>query len=201
MPGVIADAQRPLRADARRNRDAILAAAHEVFAEFGREAQIDDVAKRANVGVGTVYRHFPTKEQLLEALAAEQFTAVAQLAREAVDRDDAWEAFCDLLTQAAERLSSDRALSEVIAMAPDAMASVCAAREDLRASAAILLRRAQEAGQVRPDVSADDVPMLMCGVGSAMHSGVAAQGAWRRHLRIVLDGLRADAATEPLPGV
>ena len=83
-------AERPLRADARRNRERILKAARAVFAEQGTHSQIDDVARRAKVGVGTVYRHFPTKEALLEALLRERFEEIAGYAREALQRADAW---------------------------------------------------------------------------------------------------------------
>ena len=83
------------RADARRNRERVLAAARAQFAANGLEAQIDDIARAADVGVGTVYRHFPTKEALLQALAADRFTRLAEWAREALEAPDAWQGFCD----------------------------------------------------------------------------------------------------------
>ena len=107
---VIPVAGKPQRADARRNRERILKAAREVFAEQGMHSQIDDVAKRAKVGVGTVYRHFPTKEALLEALVRERFEEIAGYAREALEREDAWEGFCELIWRAAERNAEDLAL-------------------------------------------------------------------------------------------
>ena len=85
-------ADRPLRADARRNRERVIAAARAVFAEHGRDAQMDDVARRAGVGVGTVYRHFPTKEALLVALALDAFERVVAEARRALENPDPWEA-------------------------------------------------------------------------------------------------------------
>src|SRR3954451_3064354 len=88
---------RPLRADARRNRERILKAARAVFADKGIDAQIDDVAKRAKVGVGTVYRHFPTKEALRDALVRERFEEIAGYAREALEREDAWDGFCEMI--------------------------------------------------------------------------------------------------------
>src|SRR3954454_9994861 len=91
-------AGRPLRADARRNRERVLTAAREVFAEHGREAQMDDVARRAAVGVGTVYRHFPTKEALIDALVAEAFERLLGVAKEQARRDDnAWDALVTTL--------------------------------------------------------------------------------------------------------
>ena len=93
---------RPLRADARRNRERVLKAARAVFSARGRDAHLEDVARRAKVGVGTVYRHFPTKEALLEALAREQFELITEWAREAQDAPDAWEALQALLWRGAE---------------------------------------------------------------------------------------------------
>src|SRR6201991_4974801 len=88
---------KPLRADARRNRERVLTAARAAFAEHGREAQMDDVARRAGVGVGTVYRHFPTKEALVNALALDLFEKLVQGAREALAIEDPWEAFTQAL--------------------------------------------------------------------------------------------------------
>src|SRR3954466_946340 len=104
-------AQRPLRADARRNRERVLCAARAVFAAQGHEAQMDDVARQAEVGVGTVYRHFPTKEALIEALALEAFGRVAAQAKAALELDDPWEALTQTLWAGAEILAGDRALS------------------------------------------------------------------------------------------
>src|SRR5213593_3762177 len=93
--------ERALRADARRNREAVLAAAKKLFADQGLDAQMPDVAKAAKVGVGTVYRHFPTKDDLIAALAAERFERLAEKAREGIDGDDAWEGLCDFIRFAA----------------------------------------------------------------------------------------------------
>src|SRR5919197_6626891 len=98
-----------LRADARRNRERILAAAKEVFGEKGEDAQMDDVARRAGVGVGTVYRHFPTKEALVHALTDEQFNVIAAHARETLELADPWEAFERTLWFAGEKTAGDRA--------------------------------------------------------------------------------------------
>src|SRR3954471_2755425 len=106
---------KPLRADARRNRERILKAARAVFADKGVDAQIDDVAKRAKVGVGTVYRHFPTKEALRDALVRERFEEIAGYAREALEREDAWDGFCEMIWRAAERNAVDRAFCEIVA--------------------------------------------------------------------------------------
>ena len=108
-------AERGLRADARRNRRKVIDAAHARFAEHGPGAQIDDIARDAGVGVGTVYRHFPTKEALLEALAAGQVRQLTAWAHEALAAGDAWEAFCAYLRRVGELHATDRMLSDVVA--------------------------------------------------------------------------------------
>jgi AcrR family transcriptional regulator len=191
--------ERPLRADARRNRQKVLAAARAVFAEHGREAQMDDVARRAEVGVGTVYRHFPTKEALIEALMVDSFQAIAAQATAALEIEDPWEAFTSVLWRGAEIMAADRALSEVFASIPGAMEQAMPTVEGLQESMARIMARAQAAGVLREDAVIDDIPMLMCGIGSATRKEHRCATPWRRHLTIVLDGLRASSASEPLP--
>ena len=190
--------QRPLRADARRNRERVLTAARAVFAEQGRDAQMDDVARRADVGVGTVYRHFPTKDALLNALSDELFALVAAHARTLVDNDDAWEAFLEAMWFGGEKTAGDRAFTEIMAASSDLPRS-CPGKEDLIVTIGGLMERAKAQGRMRPDVVVDDIPLLMCGVGSASGMPHPAPGAWRRHLAIILDGMRAEAASGPLP--
>jgi AcrR family transcriptional regulator len=199
MSHLAAAEERPLRADARRNREKVLAAARAVFSEHGREAQMDDVARRAGVGVGTVYRHFPTKEALIEALMVDAFQTIADAARRALDIEDPWEAFSTVLWSGAETMSADRALSEVFASIPGGMESAMPTIGGLTESMETIMRRAQDAGVLRPDALIDDIPMLMCGIGSATKKEHRCEGAWRRHLSIVLDGLRAASAESKLP--
>jgi len=191
-------ADKPLRADARRNREKVLKAARAVFAEQGREAQMDDVARRANVGVGTVYRHFPTKEALMQALSDELFDVVADYAIRALDRDDAWEAFLDVMWFGGGKTAGDRAFSEIMAAQGGKAPRQCPGQASLVVTVGELMRRAQAAAQMRPDAMIDDVPLLMCGVVNASGMEHPCPDAWRRHLGIVLDGLRAEAATGPL---
>jgi len=199
MSHLAASVERPLRADARRNREKVLAAARAVFSEHGREAQMDDVASRAGVGVGTVYRHFPTKEALIEALMVDAFRSIAAEAKRALDIEDPWEAFTAVLWHGAETMSADRALSEVFASIPGAMESAMPTIEGLTESMETIMGRAKASGALRPDAIIDDIPMLMCGIGSATKKEHRCEGAWRRHLSIVLDGLRASSAGAPLP--
>jgi AcrR family transcriptional regulator len=179
---------KPLRADARRNRERVLKAARAVFAVQGIDAQIDDVAKRAKVGVGTVYRHFPTKEALLEAIVRERFEEIAVYAREALEREDAWEAFCELARRSAERNAGDRAFNEIMASTDQTRVVEATG---LAASTIELMERAKAQGKLRGDAGLVDVKIMMCGAGSVMHSMESVPDGWRRYLTLMLDGLRA----------
>src|SRR6266487_3217645 len=112
---------RTLRADARRNREAVIAAAKVLFADQGLDAQMPDVAKAAKVGVGTVYRHFQTKDDLIAALVAERFERLAQKAREGLESGDAWQGICDFIRFSAQIQADDRGLCEVMGSRPELM--------------------------------------------------------------------------------
>lgn len=188
---------RPLRADARRNRERVLEAARAVFADSGHEAQMDEIARRAEVGVGTVYRHFPTKEALLAALMEDSFARIAANARAALDEPDPWKAFSSTLWFGAELLAANRGLTESLVAQP--ADCVMEHEAELHETMSELIGRAQAAGVLRADMVVDDVPMLMCGVGAAFRKPHGCAESWRRHLAIVLDGLRAPAASAALP--
>jgi AcrR family transcriptional regulator len=190
-------AEKPLRADARRNREKVLAAARAVFSEQGVDAQMDDVARRADVGVGTVYRHFPNKDALLQALTEELFDVIAAHARELLEHEDPWEAFKEALWFGAEKTAGDRAFSEIVAAHKKAL-TTCRGQEDLTITVGELMRRCIAEGRMRPDVVIDDIPLVMCGVGSASAMPHPMPEAWRRHLGIVLDGFRAEAVSTAL---
>jgi AcrR family transcriptional regulator len=187
IPSGTACPEKPLRADARRNRERILRAARSVFADQGHDAQIDDVAKRAKVGVGTVYRHFPTKEALLDALVRERFEEIAGYALEALEREDAWEGFTELIWRASERNAIDRAFCEVLAFED---CSRIVEETGLAASTDLLMERAKAQGSLRADATQMDIPVLMTGCGSVMRAHPEPE-MWRRYLTIMLDGLRA----------
>ena len=186
-----AEAGRQLRADARRNRERILESARAVFAECGAEAQMDDVAARAGVGVGTVYRHFPTKDALMEELIRQKFRLFAERAREALDSDEEpFEALVGLLRRNAETAADDAATQLAIAGAGEqSWNRTQPERDELLARTDELITRARRAGTIRSDIEATDIAMLMCGVCSAM--GVTVEGFdWERHLDLVVDMLR-----------
>lgn len=192
--------ERHLRADARRNRDRVLKAARAVFSEHGREAQMQDIARRARVGVGTVYRHFPTKDALLEALIVDRFVALTADARAALDDSDPWEAFTGFMWRAGELQADDRSLSELLSdRACGSSAAAAAMRDELLDAVGQLLERAREAGQVRPGIVPVDAAMIACSIGPATRTPGCTETSWQRYLAIMLDGLRASAASGPLP--
>jgi AcrR family transcriptional regulator len=180
-----------LRADARRNREAVLAAAKKLFADQGLDAQIPDVAKAAKVGVGTVYRHFPTKEDLIAALAAEHFERLAQKARECLEMADAWEGIAGFIRFSTQIQADDRGLCEVTGSRPDLM-NTAALGTGLPELCDRLVKRAQRSGKLRRDLAWEDIPMIACGLGRSTYATMGpATGRWPRLVEIVLDGLRA----------
>lgn len=188
-------AERSLRADAARNRTAIVRAARKVFAKYGREAQMDDVARRAKVGVGTLYRHFPTKEALLAALAEDRFRQLAEFAQDSLTVQDPWDAIVDFTNRVAALQASDRALSQILVARPDLMGAAACERGDLIEAIEQLIERGKAAGVVRPDARAWDIPMAMCSLAVV---GGPPNSSWERMLALILDGLRAPGRT-PLP--
>jgi AcrR family transcriptional regulator len=183
--------ERALRADARRNREAVIAAAKKLFADQGLDAQMPDVAKAAKVGVGTVYRHFPTKDDLIAALVAERFERLAQKAREDLEMEDPWEGICDFIRYSAQIQADDRGLCEVMGSRPEVMhaASLAAGLPGLCER---LVRRAQRSGELRGDLDWQDIPMIACGLGRITQATAGpATGRWPRLVEIILDGLRA----------
>lgn len=188
--------ERVLRADARRNREAVIAAAKELFADQGLDAQMPDVAKAAKVGVGTVYRHFPTKDDLIAALAAERFERLAEKAREGIEAEDPWEGLCDFIRFAAQLQADDRGLCEVMGSRPEVM-NESAFAVGLDALCDKLVKRAQRSGDLRRDLVWEDIPMIACGLGRITPAEMGpATGRWPRLVEIILDGLRAPGSSK-----
>lgn len=187
-------APRRLRADAARNRAKVLDAARAAFAAHGSSAQIEEIARDAGVGVGTVYRHFPTKQALAEALVEERFERVLAYQRELLDEPDPWRAIERSFEFCAQSQERDRALAGVLATLAGDAGTPAGPRAhqhaDLMAAIEQMLERARAAGAIRPDLRAADMPPLYCGLASVVQAGVA---DWRRYLVLLLDGLRARA--------
>jgi AcrR family transcriptional regulator len=184
-----------MRSDARRNHERILEAAMAVFAEDASEAQIDDIARRAGVGVGTVYRHFPTKDALLAELIRLKLTGLRDRARRKLaEGGDPWEAFVGFLREQAEVVAKDAAQQQLIwVYTEESRSRTAPLREEVGEAVGELIRRAQEAGAVRPDLEVDDVRTFMCGLGAiiAADSRGVMPFDWRRQLEFMLDGIRA----------
>jgi AcrR family transcriptional regulator len=186
-----AGTERVLRADARRNREAVLAAAKRLFADRGLDVQMPDVARSANVGVGTVYRHFATKEELIGALVAERFERLAQKANEALELEDEWQGVSEFIRFTAQIQADDRALCEVMGSRPEMM-DTAARAAGLPELCDRLVKRAQRSGELRRDLTWEDIPMIACGLGQIIHATVGpATGRWPRLVEIMLDGLKA----------
>src|SRR3954451_19049097 len=184
--------EREPRSDARRNRKRVIKAARECMAHDGLDAQMEEIARRAKVGVGTVYRHFKTKDDLVDALAAERFERLRDLAHEALATDDPWHAFEQFMRASARIQTDDRALSEVLTSRPDTMRRAAEA-VDILGLVGEILGRAQAAGVVREDAHAHDVPMIMCALAGTFRNPHADPD---RYIGITLDGLRPRGATE-----
>jgi AcrR family transcriptional regulator len=191
----VAPAVAHMRADARRNRERILEAARGTFSEHGSEAQMDEIARRAGVGVGTLYRHFPTKDALVGELVRIKLADFAMRARAKFEEDERpWESFADVLREQAEIAARDASQHHMIfALTQEAVERALPTITELTAAMQALLDRAKAAGVIREDVVVEDVRTLMCGLGSIMAAdalGVMPYD-WRRHLEFVLAGMRA----------
>ena len=177
-----AAAGRPLRADAARNREKVLHAAREAFAESGYGVPLDEIAARAGVGPGTVYRHFPAKEALFEAVVAARITDLVSDARARADADDPGEAFFGFLARIAAEAAAKRDL-------PDAISIAGSLREDLFAALDLLLRRAQQAGAVRDGIKTSDLIVLLKGIFAGL-AGSTDPALHERVFAVLADGLR-----------
>ena len=205
-PAACAHAERRLRADAARNRAAIVAVARDVFAEHGLEAPLEAIAARAGVGIATLYRRFPTREKLVAAALVEKVAEYAEAARQALAVPDPWDGFAGFVERICELQASDRGLSDLLSMTLSADEEV----EELRRTANDLLimviDRAKAAGALREDFVGEDLVLLLIATAAVMHVTRAdAPDAWRRFVALALDAFRSQAspplseATLPAP--
>ncbi len=191
--------ERPLRRDAQANRERIVAAARAVFAAGGIEAPVEEIARAAGVGMGTLYRRFPTKEDLVDAVLEDAFGQFVRVAEEALAEEDAWVGFSGFLEGALTLHGADRGLKDLVASSRHGLARTEAMRARLRPLIRRLVERAQEQGTLRSDFTPEDVPVVFWTAGRVIEAtSQVAPDFWRRYLGLLLDGLRAGAAT-PLP--
>jgi AcrR family transcriptional regulator len=194
-----ATSEKALRRDAQRNRERIVSSARTLFARDGLDVSVDDVTRRAGVGMGTLYRHFPTKEELIDAVLEDAFDDLVQLAEDAVGAEDAWAGFTGFLEQALAQHAGNRGLKDVLATHEQGRERAQAMRERVRPLLRRMIERAQSQGTLRADVTAEDIPLVFWTGGRVIETTSAvAPDYWRRYLGLLLDGLRTEAAT-PLP--
>jgi AcrR family transcriptional regulator len=176
--------QRPQRADARRNFDALLEAGRTAFAENGSDTSLEDIARRAGVGIGTLYRNFPTRESLVQALYLEEVASVVRVG-EASAALEPWDALTTWLDRFVEYATTKRALIEGLNKDSDMFAQC---RVVMYAAGEPVLQRAQASGEVRADVDISDVVHLVSGIAGVNFADAAQR---ERVLKLAIDGLRA----------
>jgi len=188
---------RPLRVDAARNRELLLAAAEDEFAERGISASVADIARRAGVAKGTVFRHFATKEDLIASIVGGHVATLIDVARRLSDSSDPGAALLEFLTVAADqRRQHDLTFLQ---SASEGDSRVTEARDELRACIEVLVARARESGAIRSDVTGTDVFLLMCApIHVVDNLSDPPPELWQRYLAIIFDGLRPEGAN-PLP--
>lgn len=180
-----------LRRDAERNRQRIIEAARDLCATRGLEATLNDVAHHAGLGVGTVYRRFPTKEDLFEAIFEENINELIALADTALDYDDSWEGFAWFVLQLCEITATNRGVREIVFSKAYGGHKVDRARTQLAPRLEALVERAKHDGYLRPELSATDMPILglLSGAVSEFAGHIDCE-LWRRYTAILLDGMR-----------
>jgi AcrR family transcriptional regulator len=191
--------KRPLRRDAERNRARILAAAAEAFAERGLVVTMDEIARRAGVGVGTVYRRFPEKELLIDALFEQRIGELVALAEEARAHPDAWAGLVHFFERVVALQASDRGLKEVVLSSAHGRERVARARAHIAPAVEEVVGRAKAEGELRPDIAGPDLGLVQFMLGAlAETTREVDPDQWRRFLTLLLDGLRT-RRDEPTP--
>ncbi|MFD8301684.1 TetR/AcrR family transcriptional regulator [Streptomyces sp. NPDC059690] len=189
----------PRRRDARRNRQLLLEAAHQVFGEQGLDAPLDVIARRAGVGNATLYRHFPTRAALVDAVFRDQLTGTTTAGERARAAPDAWTGLHGYLEAVFATLAADRGTNDLMTTRLDGIEALDAVHAHNRQTMDLLLARGRDEGTVRADVTTEDVLFALAALGRAVPALTTATtaDAWRRPLALLLDGLRP--APAPLP--
>jgi AcrR family transcriptional regulator len=199
VPPVSVSAPASQRADAARNRQRIVAAARELFGAAGLDVSVRQIAGQAEVGLGTLYRHFPTREDLVDAVLEDAFDEYVAVAERALTNPDAWLGFTGFVEEVLELLFRNRALKEVIETRAHGRERANAMRARMRPLTTKLVKRAQKQGTLRADFAPQDLALIFWSCDRVTElAGSVAPNLWRRQLGFVLDGLRSQAA-HPLP--
>jgi AcrR family transcriptional regulator len=184
-----------LRADARRNREKILAAAADVFAERGLDAPLEEIARRAQVSIGTLYNRFPSREELVDAVFSDRLNAYVEAGKQALSDDDAWRAFAGFLARICELQATDRGLNDLLSRQLPNTPGIDELERCGHEQAFELIRRAQSSGALRADFRPEDLPFIVWANAQIIEATrESSPNAWRRHLNFLLDGLRSEAA-------
>ena len=194
----MAATERPLRADAERNRRRVMDAARELFAQRGLDVTLNDIAHHAGVGVGTVYRRFPDKAVLIEALFEERVEELVAIARAGLDDPDPMNGFVTAITRVLEVQEADRGMKELMLSVDSSRQRVGRIRELMAPIVAQLVARARASGELRSEVVPQDFPMIQIMLGAVIDVGRdAAPGLWRRYLELLVQGMRAQPQPPP----
>ncbi|WP_045824228.1 TetR/AcrR family transcriptional regulator [Williamsia herbipolensis] len=192
-------ALKPLRADAERNRMRIIAAARELFAERGLEVTLDDVAAHAGVGVGTVYRRFDNRDQLIEGVFVEHLHDVTARVSAALESPDTWNGVVTLFTYVGESMADDRGLASVMMRIDHTAPAIESAKRTMTSLIEQIHRRGVDEGILRPEIAHGDFFAfftMLSAIADVTQS--TAPGTWRRYLELMLDSIRADGTRHPL---
>lgn len=192
---------RPLRKDAARNRELLIAAARELFARRGLEVSLEDIAQHAGLGVGTAYRHFASRNEIASALLVQTLDAMIDSAEQTLTVEDPWQALIGFFEAAVEVQVGDRGLREVFLGVQDT-GQIEYVHDRMTVIVTELVRRAQRAGVLRKDAATTDIGVIITMMSAVTEiTGAFAPDTWRRYLALCLEGLKPGAAKLPLPGL
>jgi AcrR family transcriptional regulator len=189
-------AERPLRRDAARNHERLVASARTLFAAEGLDVSVEEITRHAGVGMGTLYRHFPTKEELIDAVLEDAFADLLRVAEEAAADEDGWAGFTGFLEHVLELHAHHRGVKDILASREHGAAHAAKMRARILPLVGRMVERAQAQGTLRGDLTAADLPLIVWSAAGVIdRSAKVAPNYWRRYFELLLDGLRAGGAT------
>jgi AcrR family transcriptional regulator len=199
MPRIATPAPaKPLRKDAARNRAHILEAARDLFAQRGLSASLNDIARHAGVGVGTVYRHFPDKDQLVEGLFEQRIEELVTRMEQALADPDPWHALTSFIRESTEMQADDRGIKDLLTGGHVGLARISRVRDRLMPMGEELVRRAHASGQLRADIETSDLSLIQAIMGPLIDASAGVEPElYRRYLDIMLRGISARPDEQP----